>query len=461
MSSGPSIFEVFAQALDERRIRVAGGSMDALAVGGRLQALRSHPIESRESVGMVFENGPACLENYLAFAFADVVAVPLPPTLPDAERQRLWLSAGCRYYVDLEGVHPIPDALDGVTRWPAGIHWVMHSSGSTGVPKAIPLTFEAVRRNAGDVMDLLGYGTDLVHLGSMSQCYTNGLFNSFLLPLLTGGKCVVGPVASALKVRQYLQLVRSERPEILWVNPAVVSMLMRQGIPEDFTSVKALISCTAPLDADLCRAAAAAFGRPVLQSFGTTETLIVSVETPGRDARTHFSSGKIVGGRDAVVVGDDSVLRIQNGAVTPGYATCSAGEVTMTLPDGGVPTQRFVSGDLAMLSATGELHIIGRTTNVINVGGVKISAEQLEEVLRADPAVVEAAVTSLKLPDGGERPVAFVQARAPIDKDRLIETCVSRLGSKSRLADIHVVSALPRTGNGKVDRGALMLKLGS
>ena len=155
----------------------------------------------------------------------------------------------------------------------------------------------------------------------------------------------------------------------------------------------------------------------------------------------------------------DGVLRIHNGAVTPGYATCAGGRVEMSLPGGGIPGQLFVSGDLARLTEAGNLEIVGRTTNVINVGGVKISVEQLEEVLRSDPSVVEAAVTALADPDGGEKPIAFVSARGPVDKQRLIDACVQRLGSKARLAEIRVVPTIPLTANGKIDRVALVKKL--
>jgi acyl-coenzyme A synthetase/AMP-(fatty) acid ligase len=240
-------------------------------------------------------------------------------------------------------------------------------------------------------------------------------------------------------------------------------MLARNPSAGDFRDVRVLISCTAPLDQRLCVTAEAAFGRPVLQSFGTTETLIVSVESPGRDAATAFSSGQIVGGARAVSLdrdgGSDGVLRIHNGAVTPGYATCAGGRVEMSLPGGGIPGQLFVSGDLARLTAAGNLEIVGRTTNVINVGGVKISVEQMEEVLRSDPSVIDAAVAALAGADGDEKPMAFVSARGPVDKQRLIDACVQRLGSKARLADIRVVPAIPLTANGKIDRVALTKKL--
>lgn len=448
---------VFESALADGRLRFEARPADAASIEARRARLAGTDLKAREAAGMVFENGPDCLETYAAFSFQDLIAVPLPPAIPEDERLRLWRLLGCRWYCDKDGVHRLDDQ-EGATLWPDDVEWVMHSSGSTGIPKAIPLTFEAVRRNAEDVMDLLALGPKLIHLGSMSQCYTNGLFNSFLLPLLTGGSCVSGPVASALRLREFLELIRAERPDILWVNPTVVAMLQRFAKPEDLASVKALISCTAPLGRSECLAAEAAFGKPVLQSFGTTETLIVSVEAPGRSAAASFSAGKIVGGPDAVGIDGESVLNIHNRAVTPGYARLVGGRLELSLPNGGIPGELFISGDLARVTGNGNLEIFGRTTNVINVDGVKVSAEQLEDVLRSDPRVVESAVIRMCGRDGRERPLGFVQVAAPVDKHGLMELCAARLGAKARLADLHVLEAIPRTGTGKVDRVALARK---
>src|SRR6185503_17727481 len=123
--------------------------------------------------------------------------------MPEKLRRKLWNELGCRYaFEEKSGVQDL-SGRDPIS-WPADVHWVMHSSGSTGLPKAIPLTYAAVEKNAKDVMAFLNLGSDLIHLGSMSACYTNGLFNSFLVPILTGGKTLIGPVFSILKLSAYL-----------------------------------------------------------------------------------------------------------------------------------------------------------------------------------------------------------------------------------------------------------------
>jgi acyl-coenzyme A synthetase/AMP-(fatty) acid ligase len=90
------------------------------------------------------------------------------------------------------------------------------SSVSTGEPKAIAASLEQFRWNAQKTVEVLGLRKNALHLGSMSQCYTNGLFNSFMLPLLTDGACELGPVVNGLAVRRFIQIVRDFSPQVLW-----------------------------------------------------------------------------------------------------------------------------------------------------------------------------------------------------------------------------------------------------
>jgi acyl-CoA synthetase (AMP-forming)/AMP-acid ligase II len=290
---------LLTEAVASGRVLTREGPLGVAAIQHRTEQLRQEGLRPREAIGVSMDNGVPCILTYLALARLDVVAVPLPPAIPLEERKRLWDALGCR--LALEDSRTVSLAMDGEPpRWDPDIFWVMHSSGSTGIPKAIPLTYSAVRQNAKDVMETLGTGTDYLHLGSMSHCYTNGLYNSFLLPLITGGRMVIGPILSVFKIAEYLDLARSTKPEILWVNPMVLSFLRRRTHPDDLASVKFLISCTAPLTRQECMDAETAFKRPVLQSYGLTETLIVSVEHPRRVTAEEFSAGLIVGGPSAV-----------------------------------------------------------------------------------------------------------------------------------------------------------------
>ena len=229
--------------------------------------------------------------------------------------------------------------------------------------------------------------------------------------------------------------------------------MIRQADPEIVSRSRALISCTAPLSQKNCLAAENKFGIPVLQSYGLTETLIVSLEQLGRRAETQFSAGMIAGGASSVRF-TDNVLVIQNNAVSPGYVQRRGATLQFKF-DKGKPGMVFKSGDLGRLDEGGRLHITGRETNVINIDGVKVSPEQIEEVLNGFKDIEEAVVLGVPDQRGTERPVAVIRSTGSPDLDNLADACARRLGAKARPATILVVDSIPTTENEKVDRSKI------
>lgn len=448
-------------ALHSGRIQTsADESLTEADLAPFIDALRGLSVRPREGVGLCWNNGAGCVLAYLALMRADLVAVPLPPSLPQTQRHALWRALNCRYAWDEQGIRPL-DADTSPSFWREDIHWVMHSSGSTGIPKAIPVTLEALVKNARDSMRILAVPDDSLHLGTMSQCYTNGFYNSFMLPLLTGGRVLIGPVGTALQINSIVALARSAKPDIFWVNPTVLQLLLRRAGTGDLASIRRFVSCTAALTRELAVSAEAHFKQPVLQSYGLSETMIVSIESPARRAQTEFSAGLILGGSAAAHIRQDGVLVIHNGAVMPGYATRSGAGFVYEMPEG-VPGREFVSGDLASIGPAGRLLIEGRRSQMINVEGVKISPVEMEEVLNTHPQISRSAVIRITDDRGNERPAALVEASGPLDIMAAGDLCARRLGAKARPAEIRIVAKVPLTGSGKVDRAEAekLFKLG-
>ena len=116
----------------------------------------------------------------------------------------------------------------------------------------------------------------------------------------------------------------------------------------------------------------------------------------------------------------------------------------------------FYTGDIATRDPDGELRIIGRrSTDIIKCGGFKVGAGEVEAALLEHPAIAEAAVIGAPDPDLGERIVAFVVARAPVDARALEDHVASRLSPHKRPRDVRFVEALPRTPLGKVQKTRL------
>lgn len=112
-----------------------------------------------------------------------------------------------------------------------------------------------------------------------------------------------------------------------------------------------------------------------------------------------------------------------------------------------------ISGDRAGLEPDGTLRLFGRDSLVVNTGGEKVFVEEVEEVLRAHPAVADALVVGRPSERWGEELVALVELRdgAAAAADELHTLCTSRLARYKAPKEFVVVEQVQRLGNGKAD----------
>ena len=120
----------------------------------------------------------------------------------------------------------------------------------------------------------------------------------------------------------------------------------------------------------------------------------------------------------------------------------------------------YETGDAGHFDADGFLHIMGRTDDIINVAGHRLSTGQMEQIVAEQQGVAECAVIGADDPIKGMIPVAFVVPRAGADADevmtaRVIAAVRAELGAVAALKTSYVVPQLPKTRSGKILRNLL------
>ena len=141
----------------------------------------------------------------------------------------------------------------------------------------------------------------------------------------------------------------------------------------------------------------------------------------------------------------------REGRIPLGYFN-DAGATRRTFPE--VAGRRVViSGDRASVEKDGTLRLFGRDSLVVNTGGEKVFVEEVEEVLRAHPAVADALVVGRPSERWGEELVALVALRdgAALGHDALHELCTAQLARFKAPKEFIVVDHVHRLGNGKAD----------
>ena len=117
------------------------------------------------------------------------------------------------------------------------------------------------------------------------------------------------------------------------------------------------------------------------------------------------------------------------------------------------------TGDIGFVDNEGYLTVSGRKKNMIKSGGISLFPEEIEDVLRRHPAVMEVAVVGFKSAQWGEAVKAFVVLKegSPCEPESLINFCKQSLAPYKAPKVVEFLPTLPRTGLGKIDRGKLQI----
>jgi acyl-CoA synthetase (AMP-forming)/AMP-acid ligase II len=337
-----------------------------------------------------------------------------------------------------------------------GVAIEMLSSGTTGKPKRIPLklrnlekalagaaSYEKGRESAAPPR--LRSGVQIVTAPLAHIAGITGLMNN----LLAGRKvCLI----ERFTVEDFRDAVVRHRPKVAGAPPSALRMLLDADIPkEDFASLVAYRTGTAPLDPDLADAFYERYGIPVLQNYGATEFAGGVAGWTLDDFKAHRvekrgSVGRLNKGAEARVVDPDSGAELPAGA---------EGLLELRAPNIGDGRAWVRTTDLATIDADRFLWIRGRHDGAIIRGGFKILPDDVVAALQSHPAVREAAVTGIEDARLGTVPVAAWIARAHVDPPGEDEL---RAWLKEKLLPYQVpvrllrVDELPRTPSLKVSQ---------
>jgi acyl-CoA synthetase (AMP-forming)/AMP-acid ligase II len=337
-----------------------------------------------------------------------------------------------------------------------GVAVRMLTSGTTGPPKRIDLTYDTLERvlvgakhyeaNRDTALRLRSgvavVNSPLVHLGGLFrvlQCVSDGRPFSLL---------------ERFTVEGWLDAVRRHRPKTVSLVPAALRMVLEAELdPADLRSVRSVVSGTAPLSPDDADAFTSRYGVPVLISYAATEFGGGVAGWNIVDHREFWhakrgSVGRAHAGCALQVVDPDSGAVL--GPDEEGILEVKASQL-------GPDTPWIRTTDIARLDADGFLWILGRADQAIIRGGFKIHPDDVRAALESHPHVRGAAVVSADHPRLGAVPVAVVELRPGrvVSPDELITHVSARLARYEVPAEVIIVETLPRTPSAKVDLQAL------
>ena len=363
---------------------------------------------------------------------------------------------------------------------PGDLLYVIYTSGSTGTPKGVEVEHRNVWRLFSATRDWFRFSEDDVWTLFHSLAFDFSVWELWGA-LLHGGRLVVVPRPVARSTGDFLALLQSERVTVLNQTPSAFAELIRVEAREDSPEARTLRLVVLGGEALRFATLEPWFRRhtdsspQVVNMYGITETTVhVTYRRVGAGdvARPESVIGVPIPDLKTYVVkqgsdpalsppGEVGELYVGGGGVSRGYRNRPdlTGERFIPNPFEELPPVLYRSGDLVRLNQDGELEYVGRADRQLKVRGYRIEPGELEAAILTHPGVQEAAVVTHPGSDGVESIVAYVVAHSsgPLPVGAEIRTYLrARLPSFMVPERIVLLDKLPRTGNGKVDRDALV-----
>ncbi|MDT8911336.1 propionyl-CoA synthetase [Amycolatopsis sp. PS_44_ISF1] len=357
--------------------------------------------------------------------------------------------------------------------------YILYTSGTTGKPKGV------VRDTGGHAVALAWSMSSLydVHAGDVWWTASDVgwvVGHSYIVyaPLLVGATTVLyeGKPVGTPDAGAFWRVISEHGVQALFTAPTALRAVKKVD-PDaaelkkyDLSGFRALFLAGERLDPDTYRWAHEILGTPVLDHWWQTETgWPIAANPRGLEPMPvkPGSATKPVPGWDVHVLGPDGedLPAGQEGAITlelplpPGSLTTLWGtderyrEAYLSRYPG-----HYLTGDSGYRDEDGYLFVMGRTDDVINVAGHRLSTGSMEAVLAAHPAVAECAVIGVADELKGQVPRGFVVLKAGVDtperqlREELVDLVRRDIGPVAALREVSVVAALPKTRSGKILR---------
>jgi len=370
-------------------------------------------------------------------------AVPVNPSSGPDERRHVLTDASpdlvlTADHIDLDARATLP-SYPSVDESPA---LVVYTSGTTGAPKGAVVSRRAIAACLDGLAHVWSQSADDVLAHALPLFHVHGLVLGTLGPLRHGARLVVTPQFTAV-----------EEASVYFAVPTMWSRVDDAGLTS-MSSARLLVSGSAALPAPVFDRVRGSTGHALVERYGLTESLIVTAarasddRTPGRVGHPLPGVGLRIANSDESGMGE---VELNGPTLFSGYLNRPEATRAALTDDGWLR-----SGDLGSWDDDRGLQLFGRlATDLIKTGGFKVGAGEVEDALLAHPSVAEAAVTGEPDDDLGERIVAWVVSREPVEAQALIDHVAQSLAPHKRPRAVHFVDALPRNALGKLQKAQL------
>lgn len=349
-----------------------------------------------------------------------------------------------------------------------------YSSGTTANPKGVMLTHANLTANVAQIRPLQGLTSDDRLLAVLPFFHIYGMTVLLNAALHARARLVIMP---SFDLGEFLDNIATHRCTFVYIAPPVAVALAKHPLVDsyDLSSLRAVLSGAASLDADLGRAVADRLSCTVSQGYGMSELSPVSHITPhdgglatvGTVAPLDSCGWTVPNGLSKLVDPDSGneigipaeglsatgELWFKGPNVMAGYLNNEAATKETIDADGFLHT-----GDLAQVDANGCVYVVDRLKELIKYKGYQVPPAELEAVLLGHPGIADAAVIGVQDSESGEEvPKAFVvrQSSSELSAEEVMTFVAGLVAPYKKVRQVEFIDAIPKSSAGKILRREL------
>lgn len=335
---------------------------------------RAERIRQYRCVALAMNNEIEWVLWDLAALAADVTLVPLPPFFTKDQRDHALRSSGCDAIITSDGLIPLPNLPVSL---PQGTAKITYTSGTTGTPKGVCLSAQAMKNVAHSIIDVLGEDMAGLHICALPLGVLLENVAGVYATLMAGGTVIFNHLEAFGKNYENLHKIikESEATSVILV-PEILRILMAQIVQNGLLPSLKYVAVGGSKVSPSLIMEARALGLPVYEGYGLSECAsVVALNAPEDDKIG--SVGKLLPHIHAAIENGEIIIR----------NTGFLGYVGESAPD------YIYTGDLGAMDAGGFITITGRKKNVLITSyGRNIAPEWIESELLSQPEIAQAVV---------------------------------------------------------------------
>ena len=470
----PLIIQLSPEGDEELRLSYGAGRLRIAALA---RGLQKRGLKQGEAVAIVAANSADYLVLYMATMAAGLVSVCVNHKLPRetvahimkdsaiklaiADADRAALVSALVPTVSMEQLDSLldPGPFEPVAMRPEDVAMVLYTSGSTGLPKGVPLTHGGYLWATGATPEQRPGIEGKKAIIAAPLFHMNGLFSAKLV-MINGGTIVL---MTSFTARGYIRAIDRQRVDMVTSVPTMLALVMRETeelAKADLGCVTTAVTGSAPSTAEFFEQMHRLFpNAETANSWGTTESGPLGFGPhPDGLPKPMGSLGyprqgigvKFVGGAETGPT--QGVLHIRTPALMSGYLNREA-DTKKRLIDGWYDT-----GDVMRRDENGFVFFVGRADDMFQCGGENVYPGEVEKLLGRHPDVAQACVVPVPDEIKYQLPVAFVVPKPGTtpNEDALRRFALDNGPAYAHPRAVWFVEELPLAGTNKIDRKVLV-----